>query len=92
MPEGLYIPFDHIFLLVPQSRMIERDSLKYFLFKVDFFDPTFDSDMIFGGCGALIFVIDAQVDISFNFLAKIVFFKVFNDPSQIFIPFAKFQF
>jgi hypothetical protein len=48
--------------------------------------------MIFGGCGALIFVIDAQVDTFFNFLAKIVFLKVFNDPSQIFIPFAKFQF
>ncbi|XP_044735216.1 ras-related GTP-binding protein C [Chrysoperla carnea] len=30
--------------------------------QVDFFDPTFDSDMIFGGCGALIFVIDAQDD------------------------------
>jgi Ras-related GTP-binding protein C/D len=30
--------------------------------QIDFFDPTtFDSDMIFGGCGALIFVIDAQV-------------------------------
>jgi Ras-related GTP-binding protein C/D len=28
---------------------------------VDYFDPTFDSEMIFGGCGALIFVIDAQV-------------------------------
>lgn len=30
--------------------------------QIDFFDPTFDSDMIFGGCGALVFVIDAQVD------------------------------
>ena len=29
--------------------------------QIDFFDPTFDSDMIFGGCGSLIFVIDAQV-------------------------------
>ena len=29
--------------------------------QIDFFDPAFDSDMIFGGCGALIFVIDAQV-------------------------------
>lgn len=29
--------------------------------QIDFFDPTFDSDMIFGGCGALVFVIDAQV-------------------------------
>lgn len=28
--------------------------------QIDFFDPTFDSDIIFGGCGALVFVIDAQ--------------------------------
>jgi len=30
--------------------------------QIDFFDPTFDSELIFGGCGALIFVIDAQDD------------------------------
>jgi Ras-related GTP-binding protein C/D len=30
--------------------------------QIDFFDPTFDSDLIFGGCGALVFVIDAQDD------------------------------
>ncbi|XP_029977190.1 ras-related GTP binding Cb [Salarias fasciatus] len=30
--------------------------------QVDFFDPTFDSEMIFKGAGALIFVIDAQDD------------------------------
>lgn len=30
--------------------------------QIDFFDPTFDSDMIFGDCGALVFVIDAQDD------------------------------
>uniref|UniRef100_A0ABM0GKQ2 Ras-related GTP-binding protein C-like n=1 Tax=Saccoglossus kowalevskii TaxID=10224 RepID=A0ABM0GKQ2_SACKO len=30
--------------------------------QIDFFDPTFDSEMIFGGCGALIYVIDAQDD------------------------------
>ncbi|XP_013385486.1 ras-related GTP-binding protein C [Lingula anatina] len=30
--------------------------------QIDFFDPTFDSEMIFGGTGALIFVIDAQDD------------------------------
>lgn len=30
--------------------------------QIDFIDPTFDSDMIFGGCGALIFVIDAKDD------------------------------
>lgn len=28
--------------------------------QIDFFDPTFDSEHIFGGSGALIFVIDAQ--------------------------------
>jgi Ras-related GTP-binding protein C/D len=28
--------------------------------QLDFFDPAFDSEAIFGGCGALIFVIDAQ--------------------------------
>mmetsp|Transcript_43857 Transcript_43857/g.110571 ORF Transcript_43857/g.110571 Transcript_43857/m.110571 type:complete len:363 (+) Transcript_43857:202-1290(+) len=30
--------------------------------QLDFFDPTFDSEVIFGGCGALVFVIDAQDD------------------------------
>lgn len=30
--------------------------------QLDFFDPAFDSEMIFGGCGALVFVIDAQDD------------------------------
>ncbi|XP_056632460.1 ras-related GTP-binding protein C [Diorhabda sublineata] len=30
--------------------------------QIDFFDSSFDYDMIFGGCGALIFVIDAQDD------------------------------
>jgi hypothetical protein len=29
--------------------------------QIDFFEQNFDSEMIFGGCGALIFVIDAQV-------------------------------
>jgi len=28
--------------------------------QIDFFDSTFESDLIFGGCGALVFVIDAQ--------------------------------
>ncbi|XP_028317692.1 ras-related GTP binding Cb [Gouania willdenowi] len=31
--------------------------------QVDFFEPTFDSEMIFRGTGALIFVIDAQDDL-----------------------------
>nr|SVE89275.1 EOG090X06NC [Daphnia sinensis] len=30
--------------------------------QVDFFDSNFDCEMIFGGCGALVFVIDAQDD------------------------------
>lgn len=28
--------------------------------QIDFFDPAFDSELIFGNCGALVFVIDAQ--------------------------------
>lgn len=32
--------------------------------QIDFFDTCFDFDMIFGGCGALVFVIDAQVILS----------------------------
>lgn len=30
--------------------------------QIDFFDSAFDSDMIFGGCGALVFVVDARDD------------------------------
>ena len=30
--------------------------------QIDFFDTTFDTDLIFGGWGALVFVIDAQDD------------------------------
>ncbi|XP_028513487.1 ras-related GTP-binding protein C [Exaiptasia diaphana] len=30
--------------------------------QIDFFDPAFDSETIFGNCGALVFVIDAQDD------------------------------
>lgn len=30
--------------------------------QIDFFESTFDSEMIFSGCGALVFVIDAQDD------------------------------
>ena len=47
--------------------------------QIDFFDPTFDSDMIFGGCGSLIFVIDAQVcntnrGTSFEAAPRLIFF------------------
>lgn len=31
--------------------------------QIDFFDPAFDSEMIFGSCNALVFVIDAQVNV-----------------------------
>uniref|UniRef100_T1KBE9 Ras-related GTP-binding protein n=1 Tax=Tetranychus urticae TaxID=32264 RepID=T1KBE9_TETUR len=30
--------------------------------QIDFFDPSFETENIFGGCGALVFVIDAQDD------------------------------
>jgi len=30
--------------------------------QIDIFDPTFNADVVFGGCGALVFVIDAQDD------------------------------
>jgi Ras-related GTP-binding protein C/D len=29
--------------------------------QIDLFDPGLDLELIFGGCGALVFVIDAQV-------------------------------
>jgi len=38
--------------------------------QLNLFDPTFDRDAIFGGCGALIFVIDAQ-DKYYDALAKL---------------------
>ena len=34
--------------------------------QIDFFDPAFDSELIFGNCGALVFVIDAQVCLLIN--------------------------
>lgn len=30
--------------------------------QIDILDPTFDVDLIFGGCGALVYIIDAQAD------------------------------
>lgn len=38
--------------------------------QIDFLDPTFDTEMIFGGCGALVYVIDAQDDYT-DALAKL---------------------
>lgn len=35
--------------------------------QIDFFDPTFDYEMIFRGTGALIFVIDSQVKLSLGY-------------------------
>lgn len=32
--------------------------------QIDFFDQTFEADLIFGGCGAIVFVIDSQDDYS----------------------------
>ena len=43
---------------------------------LDYFDSTFDSEKIFGGCGALIFVIDAQVSDSFNFIQLVCLFAL----------------
>lgn len=37
--------------------------------QIDFFEPSFDSEKIFGGHGALVFVIDAQVMVVFIVLA-----------------------
>lgn len=36
--------------------------------QIDFFDPTFDYEMIFRGTGALIFVIDSQVKLSLRYM------------------------
>merc|ERR1719270_3009213 len=44
------------------NRSFVQFSIWDFPGQVDFFDATFDTDMIFSGCGALIFVIDAQDD------------------------------
>lgn len=46
--------------------------------QIDFFDPNFDSDMIFGGCGALVFVIDAQVTFFFCTINLMRFYTVHN--------------
>lgn len=37
-------------------------SMQFVSGQIDFFDPAFDSEMIFKGCGALVFVIDARDD------------------------------
>ena len=40
--------------------------------QIDFFDPAFDSEVLFANCGALVFVIDAQVN----------YIKMCNDTEQ----------
>ncbi|KAI9095161.1 Gtr1/RagA G protein conserved region-domain-containing protein [Phlyctochytrium arcticum] len=57
-------------LFVESTTKIEKDDIISFIDfqiwdfpgQVDFFDPAFDSEMIFGNCGALVFVIDSQDD------------------------------
>ncbi|KAJ3188967.1 hypothetical protein HDU85_004684 [Gaertneriomyces sp. JEL0708] len=57
-------------LFLESTTKIQKDDIISFIdFQIwdfpgqlDFFDPTFDSEMIFGRCGALVFVIDAQDD------------------------------
>ncbi|XP_076371500.1 ras-related GTP-binding protein D-like isoform X4 [Tachypleus tridentatus] len=43
--------------------------------EIDIFDPTFDSETIFGSCGAIVFVIDAQDDYleALNILHRTIF-------------------
>ncbi|KAJ3300290.1 hypothetical protein HK104_002489 [Borealophlyctis nickersoniae] len=51
------------------SKIVKDDIISFIDFQIwdfpgqlDFFDPAFDSDAIFGRCGALVFVIDSQDD------------------------------
>jgi Ras-related GTP-binding protein C/D len=53
----------------PRSRPADISNSSFVQFQIwdfpgqiDFFDAAFDSETIFGGCGALVFVIDAQDD------------------------------
>ena len=41
--------------------------------QIDFFDPSFDTENIFGGVGALVFVIDAQVKLHTQLEIYIIF-------------------
>jgi Ras-related GTP-binding protein C/D len=47
--------------------------------QVDFFDPNFDCEMIFGGCGALVFVIDAQVNLKLLLNLLTVTFEIISN-------------
>lgn len=59
---------DNIFVLTSPCRfsLMHFSFVQFFIWdfpgQIDFFDPTFDCEMIFGDCGALVFVIDAQDD------------------------------
>lgn len=52
----------HIKLFSPLSFSFVQFFIWDFPGQIDFFDPTFDCENIFGDCGALVFVIDAQDD------------------------------
>merc|ERR1719154_588851 len=50
-------------LFLESTNKIVKDDISNSSFvQIDFFDTTFDTELIFGGCGALVFVIDAQDD------------------------------
>ena len=49
--------------------------------QIDFFDPAFDSEVLFGHCGALVFVIDAQVKL-FRISGKPIISLVISRDSQ----------
>ena len=58
-----------IFLRIIQKKDVSNTSIVQFQIwdfpgQIDFFDPTFDAEKIFGQCGSLIFVIDSQDDFS----------------------------
>lgn len=56
------IPNKHVAILFGFFFSFVQFQIWDFPGQIDFFDPTFDSDTIFGDCGALVFVIDAQDD------------------------------
>ena len=68
-----FLPAYHArWLLVVDFHFVDISSSSFIQFQVwdfpgqiDFFDPTFDADNIFGGqCEALIYIIDAQVSMN----------------------------
>lgn len=47
--------------------------------QIDFFDPTFDYEMIFRGTGALIFVIDSQVSSQGNTVKQYILLSCYHN-------------